>query len=226
MLTENKLSKYLLYAVGEIVLVVIGILIALSINNWNELQKESVLEKEYLINIKRDLQQDADQAAIIVKSKIHQLNIIKFLEPGFKLDSVYMIENIDTINFPFLKLFHRENSFRSTRSAYSSLIADGKSNLIENKLLFQKIQSIYDEQYPRIYSLYYDLKRKENSSSSTYSYEKFHWNYQTIQKAGNERIIADLANFWETAHYYCTFLDESILEMKKIIKEIDVEIDK
>jgi hypothetical protein len=36
LLTENKFSKYLLYAIGEIVLVVIGILIALSINNWNQ----------------------------------------------------------------------------------------------------------------------------------------------------------------------------------------------
>lgn len=40
LLTENKFSKYLLYAVGEIILVVIGILIALSINNWNEERKE------------------------------------------------------------------------------------------------------------------------------------------------------------------------------------------
>ncbi|AGC78091.1 hypothetical protein DDD_2964 [Nonlabens dokdonensis DSW-6] len=37
MLTENKFSKYLLYAIGEIVLVVIGILIALYINNWNSI---------------------------------------------------------------------------------------------------------------------------------------------------------------------------------------------
>jgi hypothetical protein len=39
-LTENKFSKYFLYAIGEIILVVIGILIALRINNWNELRKE------------------------------------------------------------------------------------------------------------------------------------------------------------------------------------------
>ena len=39
-MTENKFSKYLLYAVGEIILVVIGILIALSINNWNEERKD------------------------------------------------------------------------------------------------------------------------------------------------------------------------------------------
>ncbi|MFT4982518.1 MAG: sensor domain CHASE-containing protein [Bacteroidia bacterium] len=39
MLTENQFSKYLLYAVGEIVLVVIGIMIALSINNASEVDK-------------------------------------------------------------------------------------------------------------------------------------------------------------------------------------------
>ena len=39
MIKENKVSKYLLYAIGEIILVVIGILIALSINNWNEQMK-------------------------------------------------------------------------------------------------------------------------------------------------------------------------------------------
>jgi hypothetical protein len=41
LLTENKFSKYLIYAIGEIVLVVIGILIALSINNWTE-EKKSI----------------------------------------------------------------------------------------------------------------------------------------------------------------------------------------
>lgn len=40
LLSENKFSKYLLYAIGEIILVVIGILIALSINNWNENRKQ------------------------------------------------------------------------------------------------------------------------------------------------------------------------------------------
>ena len=44
LITESKLSKYLLYAVGEIVLVVIGILIALQLNNWNEQRKERIKE--------------------------------------------------------------------------------------------------------------------------------------------------------------------------------------
>ncbi len=46
MIKENKVSKYLLYAIGEIILVVIGILIALQVNTWNEYRKDRVSEKE------------------------------------------------------------------------------------------------------------------------------------------------------------------------------------
>ena len=48
LLSENKFSKYLMYAIGEIVLVVIGILIALQINNANELRKERIAEIKML----------------------------------------------------------------------------------------------------------------------------------------------------------------------------------
>ena len=76
LLTENKFSKYLLYAIGEIVLVVIGILIALQINNWNEQRKE----KQELLNIYgivlEDLKNDIDEVTEI-------LNIKKEEEPYF-----------------------------------------------------------------------------------------------------------------------------------------------
>ena len=54
MLTENKFSKYLLYALGEIILVVIGILIALQINNWNQNRQERDVEKTVLAQLKED----------------------------------------------------------------------------------------------------------------------------------------------------------------------------
>jgi hypothetical protein len=58
MLDEGKTGKYLKYAVGEILLVVIGILIALQINNWNENRKNRVIEKNILTSIKLDLISD------------------------------------------------------------------------------------------------------------------------------------------------------------------------
>ncbi|MEM9000638.1 MAG: DUF6090 family protein [Bacteroidota bacterium] len=55
LLSENKFSKYLLYAIGEIVLVVIGILIALQINTWNEGKKTKEEELKYLSLIKQEM---------------------------------------------------------------------------------------------------------------------------------------------------------------------------
>jgi len=60
LLTDNKFSKYLLYAIGEILLVVIGILIALQIDNWNENRKTRALELKTLKELRADLLQTRD----------------------------------------------------------------------------------------------------------------------------------------------------------------------
>ena len=60
LLTENKFSKYLIYAIGEIILVVIGILIALSINNWNENRKLNDTIKGVYSIVKSDLLSDIE----------------------------------------------------------------------------------------------------------------------------------------------------------------------
>ena len=60
LLTENKFSKYLIYAIGEIVLVVIGILIALQINNNNELRKEKETANILAFSLIQDLQKDVE----------------------------------------------------------------------------------------------------------------------------------------------------------------------
>ena len=60
LLSENKFSKYLIYAIGEIILVVIGILIALQINNWNENKKLKTEEIKFLKNFKQSLIADKE----------------------------------------------------------------------------------------------------------------------------------------------------------------------
>jgi len=55
LLSEGKTGKYFKYAIGEILLVVIGILIALSINNWNDQRKQKLVETEQLESIKSEL---------------------------------------------------------------------------------------------------------------------------------------------------------------------------
>ena len=58
LLSEGKTGKYLKYAIGEIVLVVIGIMIALSINNWNEGRKETIKLKKAIESVYSDLVSD------------------------------------------------------------------------------------------------------------------------------------------------------------------------
>jgi hypothetical protein len=60
LINSNKLSKYLLYALGEIVLVMIGILLALQINTWNENRKLKAKTKDYLLLLKEDLNKERE----------------------------------------------------------------------------------------------------------------------------------------------------------------------
>jgi hypothetical protein len=55
LMEQNKTSRYFKYAIGEIILVVIGILIALQINNWNESRKSKTFETEILTQIQANL---------------------------------------------------------------------------------------------------------------------------------------------------------------------------
>ena len=59
LLGQGKVKRYLLYAAGEIILVVVGILIALQVNNLNELRKEKGLEKRYYLSLLQDLKKDS-----------------------------------------------------------------------------------------------------------------------------------------------------------------------
>ncbi|WP_445383063.1 DUF6090 family protein [Robiginitalea sp. IMCC43444] len=67
LLSENKFRNYFLYAVGEIVLVVIGILIALKINNWNEEQKTESKVQDYYALLLEDLNSDTSFARTTIE---------------------------------------------------------------------------------------------------------------------------------------------------------------
>ena len=72
---KNKFTTYLLYAIGEIVLVVIGILIAVSINNWNIEQKNRVREQYIIANILEDLEKDRDEIVHVAAATFRQISL-------------------------------------------------------------------------------------------------------------------------------------------------------
>ena len=77
LLTDNKFSKYLLYAIGEILLLVIGILIALQINNWNEEKKERQRLNDFLTEIRKNLSDDILKANDIIDRFITQISMLR-----------------------------------------------------------------------------------------------------------------------------------------------------
>ena len=96
LLSENKFSKYLIYAIGEIVLVVIGILIALQINNWNEGRKEFRKSKALLEEFRRDLARDTVESNLVIgklerriKIESWALNLISY--DTRQLDSLRLV---------------------------------------------------------------------------------------------------------------------------------------
>lgn len=89
LVTENKFSKYILYALGEIVLVVIGILIALQINNWNEKRKLTAYEEKLLSQLKVDLTRNISDLELNISLQKKTINSIAILLRHFEEKKPY-----------------------------------------------------------------------------------------------------------------------------------------
>ncbi|MBN4070272.1 hypothetical protein JYT76_01190 [Olleya sp. AH-315-F22] len=123
MIKENKVSKYMLYAIGEIVLVVIGILIALSINNWNESKKlkdnEIQLVKQLLIDANADSIFFQDRYTAL-KGQYTIYENIKLLCTNSLSDKVIK-RTIPKRSQPFITLANQSNFVFNNPNAYDQL---------------------------------------------------------------------------------------------------------
>ena len=104
LMEQNKTGKYLKYAIGEILLVVIGILIALQVNNNNELKKLKAKEREQLTYVLENLKSDSLNLTWAIDSrtrylKIHD-NLNAFLKGELTADEVGNINGVNNI-LPF-----------------------------------------------------------------------------------------------------------------------------
>ncbi len=133
LLTENKFSKYLVYAIGEIILVVIGILIALQINNWNEDKKNQKLIAAYKKSLLENLVQDSIVIAdniISIKSNIHEIEAFekRVSEAQAPLDTILKIARFE-YEFTITQGDHYE------KDTYGVLNATGHIALFDNTLI-------------------------------------------------------------------------------------------
>ena len=138
LLIENNLSKYLIYAIGEIILVVIGILIALQVNNWNEERKLNKLEIATLNEIKISLQQSILELENLIEHNDRSYNSCSVLLDSFDSGRPYN----DSLNI-YLNRFDSRLIPYFDYAAYETLKFKGL-DLISNETLKKSIVQMFE----------------------------------------------------------------------------------
>ena len=154
LLQQNRITQYLAYAIGEIFLVVIGILIALQINNWQENKKLRAIELETLTEIQQALVQDIkvlDNNLFLLEKKKQQaqelIDHIEEKQPHSKYFDRLMME----------VYYHR--GYKTFNTAAFELLKQRGFGIIQNNELRNKITNHFTTDHSDIYSI---LTRIEN----------------------------------------------------------------
>lgn len=171
LLNEGKTSKYFKYAIGEIILVVIGILIALQINNWNEQKKTKRLEikilKELRNNLKLDLLEIQEDIYSMDSIKKSCKEVVSYLKTHQSPDSSF---------YYLVTTLRVRPHFDPNKSGYGLLQSKGVE-VISNDNLRNNISLLYERAYP-YYRRYEDERLDfQNYNCSAKFLEYFHENF-------------------------------------------------
>jgi Family of unknown function (DUF6090) len=171
-MSENKTGKYFKYAIGEIILVVIGILIALQINNWNEERKNRIIEAtlyESLIdNLESDLA-DVSNKIEVVNKALNAQNI--FMQNSF--DNLSNTYDVITIEGLLDDLANCSASFFPNYGYYNKIFNNNQIDLIQSKALQMKIIELYDQYYKRYNDLDLNIEHQNIFSLNNNVFSKF-----------------------------------------------------
>ena len=131
LIMENKNSKYLKYAIGEIVLVVIGILIALQINNWNTKRIERNEEIQILTNLKAEFNDAIDQLIYLDTIRVDFLSATESILKISNSDLPYDHKVLDSI---FMHTLYSP-TFNDPVGSLQALVSSNRIDLVKNNVL-------------------------------------------------------------------------------------------
>tara|TARA_A100001015_G_scaffold236736_1_gene269091 strand:- start:445 stop:1251 length:807 start_codon:yes stop_codon:yes gene_type:complete len=167
-------GKYLKYAVGEVILVVIGILIALQVNNWNEYRKEKVVEKKILLSLHNEISNNLESLEVVIDGKDKIINVNEYIINNTGKNGEWKsIKPLDSlINYISLSgwIFVPQNG------VLNEIINSGKLLLIENDLIKNEIASL-----PQLLSLMIEEDRQYRLDLHQYFLPFLSKNYNLIE---------------------------------------------
>lgn len=134
LLMSNQTSKYFKYAIGEILLVVIGILIALQINNWNENRINSDKESIVLANIHKEFKQNKKQLDSVVKQHIEVRNNCAKIISLFPIKSKPKQMVLDSLSHQ-LYWSYGGTTFNPSQTSINALSSTSSFDIIKNETL-------------------------------------------------------------------------------------------
>ncbi len=138
LLSQSKFSKYLIYAIGEIILVVIGILIAIQLNDLNEDNKEHKRELNFIMNLKDDINLDIKDLTLRDSIlAVRQSNQNKALELLLQVKSVKDIMTLDSL------IEYRWANITVNRKTYDEMLNTSGIYIIKNKTLLNRLSDYY-----------------------------------------------------------------------------------
>lgn len=154
LIKQNQMGKYFKYAVGEILLVVIGILIALQINNWNEHSKDLKTEAQILSSLHQEFKTNTRLLKETIDINKDVTNAcIGLMQVSLQPDASKT--NVDSLLYSALE----GKPFISSNNTYTEIINTGEIELVQNE---------------NVKSLLFEYNRMINSNKSTYSlFEKW-----------------------------------------------------
>ena len=142
LLSEGKTGKYFKYAIGEIVLVVIGILIALQINNWNTNRIERLKEDNYLVNLKRDFKNQLEIIERNLSGEEYIYNSLNKAKINFDNHKKIRAVKEDLI---LITPMNDRYTFTITSPTYTELLSTGNIDLITDKSFKTQMVKYYED---------------------------------------------------------------------------------
>jgi hypothetical protein len=144
---KSNTRKYLKYAIGEIILVMVGILLALQVNTWNDLRKNLILEEEFKIGLKKDLLKDKENIERCILNIEHNILAHRLLNAELPVSYEANKKTLDSL---FKFLMQPLVSFFPVSGTFDTAISSGNISNFEDEKLIEKAHFLYNSKYPRL----------------------------------------------------------------------------
>ena len=224
MADDNKPLKYMRYAIGEIALVVIGILIALSINNWNELKKDEIIERKLLnelienlefnvSNLKSilsDFKNDDESSVLIITVIEHKLNYN------------------DTLDYHFTRSLFAKAIYSLSSVGYESMKNTG-FHIVRNDQLKNEIINLFESTYRKTKIFENSLPDLSDFINKHFMHAPKGWSYKPFDfdDLVKDREFRSMINLIKASRGVIRWsYEESLKESQGIIQLIKDELNK